>query len=309
MTLAARLGPRLPGRLVAAVAAGLYPRFEPELGRLADFCPPGGTAVDVGGWLGPWTRRLARRADRVVTIEPVPHLARLIASVTPAHVDVVSAAAADHSGCATLWLPADGRGDRGVSSLVRRELHGAALDVPCLPLDSLALTSVTFIKIDVDGGELAVLRGAARTIERELPALFVELETRIQPLAPVLDWTAAHGYHGWVLPHSHWTPLADFDLSAHQSRTSHVAEHGLLRRSLAPHRRYVNSVLFLPAGTCPGPRPDSHPGPSQSPPRTPSPHDAHNVQDIHDTHDTHAPVRDLPDPPGVHDHVPHERRH
>ncbi|MFE7315497.1 FkbM family methyltransferase [Streptomyces sp. NPDC057555] len=252
MTLAARVGRRLPGRLVSALAAGLYPRFEPELGRLADFCPAGGTAVDVGGWYGPWTRRLARRADRVVTIEPVPHLARLLASLTPAHVDVVSAAATDHTGCATLWLPPDGRGDRGVSSLVRRDVHSVTLDVPCLPLDALDLTAVTLIKIDVDGGELAALRGAARTIEREHPALFVELETRIQPLAPVLEWTSARGYRGWVLPRDSWLPLADFDLSAHQSRTSHVAEHGLLRRSLAPHRRYVNSVLFLPDGARPG---------------------------------------------------------
>ncbi len=269
MTLAARLGPRLPARLVSALAGGLYPRFEPELRRLADFCPPGGTAVDVGGWYGPWTRRLARRADRVVTIEPVPHLARLIASVTPPHVDVVSAAATDHAGCATLWLPPDGRGDRGVSSLVRRELHTAALDVPCLPLDALGLASVTLIKVDVDGAELAVLRGAADTVERDRPALFVELESRIQPLAPVLDWTAARGYRGWVLPHGRWLPLADFDLPAHQLRTSHVAEHGLLRRSLAPHRRYVNSVLFLPDGDRPGP----------------------------------------PEAPAVHDHVHHEPRH
>ncbi|MCB5906876.1 FkbM family methyltransferase [Streptomyces pinistramenti] len=253
MTLAARLGPRLPPRFVSAVAAGLYPRFEPELRRLADFCPRGGTAVDVGGWYGPWTRRLARRAQRVVTLEPVPHLARLIASVTPPHVDVVPAAATDHAGCATLWLPPGGRGDRGVSSLVRRELHRTTLDVPCLPLDALSLSEVTVIKIDVDGAELAVLRGAAETIAREHPALFVELESRIQPLTPVLDWTAARGYRGWVLPHDHWTPLADFDLPAHQSRTSHVAEHGLLRRSLAPHRRYVNSVLFLPDGDRPGP--------------------------------------------------------
>ncbi len=175
--------------------------------------------------------------------------------------------------------PADGRGERGVSSLVRRELHGSGLDVPCLPLDSLELDSVTLIKIDVDGGELAVLRGAARTVERELPALFVELETRIQPLAPVLEWTAARGYRGWVLPHDRWTPLADFDLPAHQSRTSHVAEHGLLRRSLAPHRRYVNSVLFLPAGTRPGNRQ--------------GPEIRH--------HDIH--------PRDIHDDVHHERRH
>ncbi|MFB7633008.1 FkbM family methyltransferase [Streptomyces sp. NPDC056149] len=279
MTLAARVGRWLPGRLVSALAAGLYPRFEPELARLDDFCPAGGTAVDVGGWYGPWTLRLARRADRVVTVEPVPHLARLLASVTPAHVDVVSAAATDHTGCATLWLPPDGRGDRGVSSLVRRDVHSVTLDVPCLPLDALRLTAVTLIKIDVDGGELATLRGAARTIERERPALFVELETRIQPLAPVLEWTATRGYRGWVLPRDRWLPLADFDLSTHQSHTSHLAEHGLLRRSLAPHRRYVNSVLFLPDGARPG--------------------SAHT-----------APVAASASPPAaIRDHVHHEPRH
>ncbi|MDF3149614.1 FkbM family methyltransferase, partial [Streptomyces sp. T21Q-yed] len=56
MTLAARIAPLLPTRLVAAVARAVYPRFEPELARLAQLCPAGcGTAVDVGGWYGPWT--------------------------------------------------------------------------------------------------------------------------------------------------------------------------------------------------------------------------------------------------------------
>ncbi|GEB51084.1 hypothetical protein SCA03_36350 [Streptomyces cacaoi] len=131
-------------------------------------------------------------------------------------------------------------------------MHEAALDVDCLPLDELALTDVTLVKIDVDGSELAVLHGAETTVKREQPALFIELELRIQPLEPVLALLSSLGYTGWVLPARHWMPLADFDLAAHQRRTAHVAEHGLLRRSLAPHRRYVNSVLFLPEGRRPG---------------------------------------------------------
>ncbi|MDJ1130596.1 FkbM family methyltransferase [Streptomyces iconiensis] len=260
MTLASRIGPHLPGSLLARATDLLYPRFEPELRHLADFCPHGGTAVDIGGWYGPWTRRLARRADRVVTIEPVPHLARHLRATAPPNAEILQAAASDHSGTATLWLPPDGRGDRGVSSLVRREVHDTTLDVPCLPLDELGLTDVTLLKIDVDGSELAVLHGAEATVKREQPALFIELELRIQPLAPVLSLLSALGYEGWVLPARDWTPLADFDLAAHQRRTGHVAEHGLLRRSLAPHRRYVNSVLFLPGARRPG-----RPGPSPSP--------------------------------------------
>ncbi|WP_256966381.1 FkbM family methyltransferase, partial [Streptomyces griseiscabiei] len=39
-------------------------------------------------------------------------------------------------------------------------------DVDCVTLDGLGLTDVGFVKIDVDGNELAVLRGAAGVLAR-----------------------------------------------------------------------------------------------------------------------------------------------
>ncbi|MFI8187650.1 FkbM family methyltransferase [Streptomyces sp. NPDC085946] len=253
-TLAARLAPFLPGRAVAAAARAVYPRFEPELARLGELCPPRcGTAVDVGGWYGPWTHRLSRRAREVVTLEPVPHLARLLTAAAPPNVRVVRAAASDRPGVARLWLPPDDTGGRGVSSLVRRDIHGRALDVPCVTLDGLGLRDVGFVKIDVDGNEPAVLRGAAGLLARDRPALFVELESRIQPVAPVVTYLGRLGYDGWVLPGDTWVPLSRFPLEAHQAETAYVVAHGLLRRVLPPRGpRYVNSVLFLPDGRRPG---------------------------------------------------------
>ncbi|MFD4552948.1 FkbM family methyltransferase [Streptomyces sp. NPDC058469] len=254
-TLTARLAPLLPTRLVAATARAVYPRFEPELARLGDLLPPGcGTAVDVGGWYGPWTHRLWRHAREVVTVEPVPHLARLLASAAPAHGRVIPAAASDRPGTARLWLPPDDEGDRGVSSLVRRDIHARAVHVPCVTLDGLNLRDVGFIKIDVDGNELAVLHGATGLLTRDRPALFVELESRIQPIAPVVTYLSLLGYEGWVLPDTDWVRLATFPLEEHQARTSYVVSQGLLRRVLPFARgpRYVNSVLFLPDGRAPG---------------------------------------------------------
>ncbi|WP_155057906.1 FkbM family methyltransferase [Streptomyces blattellae] len=256
-TLAARVAPLLPTRLVAAAARAVYPRFEPELARLGELCPPDcGTAVDIGAWYGPWTCRLARRAREVVTVEPVPHLARLLAGTSPPNVRVIGAAASDSPGVARLWLPADDPGDRGVSSLVRRDIHARALDVRCVALDDLRLRNVGFVKIDVDGGELAVLRGATGVLARDRPALFIELESRIQPTGRVVTYLSLLGYDGWVLPCDTWVPLSSFPLEAHQAEASHVVSQGLLPRILPfRHRpRYVNSVLFLPDGRRPGGR-------------------------------------------------------
>jgi len=249
------VAPLLPTRLVAAAARAVYPRFEPELARLADLCPADcRTAVDVGGWYGPWTRRLAGRARQVVTVEPVPHLARLLAADTPGNVRVIQAAASDRPGTARLWLPPDDAGDRGVSSLIQRDIHSHALDVPCVTLDELGLHDVDFIKIDVDGNELAVLRGATAVLARDRPALFVELESRIQPITPVITCLSLLGYDGWVLPGTTWVPLAKFPLEEHQAAVAHVVSQGLLGRVLPfrRHQRYVNSVLFLPDGRRPG---------------------------------------------------------
>ncbi|MGW0709886.1 FkbM family methyltransferase [Streptomyces sp. NPDC002643] len=255
-TLTARLAPLLPERLVASVARAVYPRFEPELARLDELCPADcGTAVDVGGWYGPWTRRLSGRARRVVTVEPVPRLARLLASATPHNVRVVQAAASDRPGTARLWLPTGDDGGRGVSSLVRRDIHARALDVRCVTLDGLGLADVGFVKIDVDGNELAVLQGASGLLVRDRPALFIELESRIQPIAPVVDLLAGLGYAGWVRPAGAWLPLDPAALEAHQARTAYVVSRGLLRRVLPfAGPRYVNSVLFLPDGRRPGGR-------------------------------------------------------
>jgi FkbM family methyltransferase len=45
---------------------------------------------------------------------------------------------------------------------------------PVMKLDDLALNSCSLIKIDVDGGELGVLKSAARLIEKARPVLYFE---------------------------------------------------------------------------------------------------------------------------------------
>jgi FkbM family methyltransferase len=250
MTLASRTAARVPEGLLVKLTSLAYRRFEPEIRHLDQVCGRGGTMVDIGGWYGPWTRRLVRRASRVVVIEPTP-LHEVLSRTLPPTVDVIAAAASDHCGQADIWLPSPDGAARGVSSLRRRDIHTASVTVPLITVDSLGLENVTFVKIDVDGHEVPVLRGAAGTIRRDQPRLLIEVEQRIQPPGDVADLLESWGYRGWVLLAGQWVPLTEFPLAAHQANAGHVAERGLLSRALWPFPRYVNSVLFLPAGQTP----------------------------------------------------------
>src|SRR5258708_20635010 len=150
MTVTSRLAAQLPEGLLVRLISLAYRRLEPEIRRLDEVCGRGGTMVDIGGWYGPWARRLIRRASRVVVIEPTP-LHEVLSRTLPSAVDVIGAAASDDRGEAEIWLPSTDGAARGVSSLHRRDVHAASVKVPLVTVDGLGLRDVTFIKITADG--------------------------------------------------------------------------------------------------------------------------------------------------------------
>jgi FkbM family methyltransferase len=196
--------------------------------------------MDVGAWYGPWTRKLTKLADAVVAIEPANQLANHLRAAFPT-AQIVEAAASDAIGTATLHVPSIGP-LVGTSSLEYGE--GIDVEVRRITIDSLDLSDVSFIKLDVEGHELPALLGAANTIDRDGPLLLIEMEVRIHPLEPVLDLLRAWGYRGYVLPHHTWIPLADIDLAAHQRAAIARVSQSFIRRVVWPRPRYINSVLF-----------------------------------------------------------------
>jgi FkbM family methyltransferase len=252
-TLRSLVAEHVPESVLAATLRRLYPLAEPELASLRSYAPRGGTQLDVGVWYGPWTRRLRARADRVVAIEANPALAARLRRTYP-DVVVVDAAASDHEGSARLYLPSGGQALAGVASLdptaaALTRLPGEARSevVRRITIDGLDLHDVRLVKLDIEGHELAALRGAERTIRRDRPMLLVELESRYQDVAVVVSLLRDWGYRALVMPGRHWVPLAEFDLVGHQAQALAVAESTFLRRITPPRPRYVNLVRFDPA--------------------------------------------------------------
>jgi hypothetical protein len=76
-----------------------------------------------------------------------------------------------------------------------------------------------YLKIDVEGHELAVLNGARRTLATYRPTILVECEARHRPDAdvrPVFEFLQSLGYTGSFFLNRGRRPLAEFDPAVHQ---------------------------------------------------------------------------------------------
>ena len=144
---------------------------------------PGDRCVDVGANIGVHTVRLARLvgADgEVISIEANPEVARRtgsnIALNRLANVRLVAAAAGEASGQARLYVPGPRDTNRARASVRRYPyLTGETATVPVVTVDELcAGAPVALIKIDVEGHEAAVVRGAADVIARSAPSVVFE---------------------------------------------------------------------------------------------------------------------------------------
>jgi FkbM family methyltransferase len=69
-----------------------------------------------------------------------------------------------------------------------------AKKVPCVPLDNLSfIGKISFIKIDVEGMEIEVLKGAQSLLEHHRPSIAVEINERNEKL--FWEWVKRADYH------------------------------------------------------------------------------------------------------------------
>jgi len=180
-----------------------------------------GTLLDVGAHDGDFTRPFAALpASRVLAFEPLPTaFARLAAQDWPAHVTLRPEALGDHAGEITLTLPvvAGVPQEQWASTAKGYAQHPGVAEqrhqVPLITLDSLNLADLSHVKLDAEGGEYEVLRGARGTLLRCRPVLSIEIEERHRPGAThaVPAFLDALGYDAFWEWWGDWQPLSRFD--------------------------------------------------------------------------------------------------
>lgn len=213
-----------------------------------------GTIVDVGAHDGALAVPLARLPGaRVVAFEPLPPaFARLREAVAGLPVELRQQALGVGPGRLVLEAPVIGGILREQWASVAKDYAAIAAadprveaierwEVEVIALDSLGLADVTAMKLDAEGAEEEVLRGAEATLRRCRPVLTVEIEERHRAgstrAVPAL--LEGLGYRGFFQLDGAWRGIGDFDAAVMQVASVSPA-------SFEASDPYVFVFLFLP---------------------------------------------------------------
>jgi FkbM family methyltransferase len=131
-------------------------------------------AVDVGAHIGQWSRNMAADFQAVHAFEPVPTYAECWRKNMEGIPNATLHAYALGGTSGVVSLTCGTPGSHGDTFIAPRETANAAHDVPMQKLDWFGLENIDFMKIDCEGYEANVLRGAERTIKICRPCIIVE---------------------------------------------------------------------------------------------------------------------------------------
>lgn len=154
---------------------------------LEKFLKKGDTFIDVGANQGEyslWAARKVGNRGKVVAFEPMPQLYdQLIENIrlnTEFHktISPVKLGLSDKKGEVILYASEDS--NEGTNTIYNTdkfsiEIGQIQLDTLDAQLKELNVNEVNFLKIDVEGAELQVLKGALTTLEKHRPILLLEI--------------------------------------------------------------------------------------------------------------------------------------
>jgi len=158
--------------------------------------------LDVGGNTGHMAYFFADYSKEVHSFEAVEIVYERLKQVEAAkpNVTVHKLAVADFCGTATFFVDDKRLSNSGFLNLV----DGPPVEVEAATLDSLGYENVGFIKVDVEGTELDVLRGAEGIISRDRPNCMIEIYKPYTkyPINAIFDHMFERNYSCFYYDHS-----------------------------------------------------------------------------------------------------------
>lgn len=165
---------------------------EPDLLIVKEILTKGDFVIDIGSNIGIYTKYLSEFVEttgKVISIEPIPithnFLLNNIEKLKLINVETHNVAIAEKEMTSQMFVPTGISGEYYSRAKLFNtsdnitEMNLRTIKVKLVPLDMLVNSIdriISFIKIDVEGFELSVLKSAKKTLKRNKPSLLVEVD-------------------------------------------------------------------------------------------------------------------------------------
>jgi FkbM family methyltransferase len=175
-----------------------------ELADLEQFVH--GTVFDIGANVGVHSIFFSKRCNQVYSFEPQPQaynelcanlLLNTVYNVTP-----IRTAVGNYDG--TIKMPL--LNQEVPNSCAGISVDQGDMDVPMRRLDTMKPEAMDFMKIDVEGYEVEVIKGAIETIQLHRPIIFIEVHAQ-ENVDPLKDIFRKLGYTWKQLNHQGGYPI------------------------------------------------------------------------------------------------------
>lgn len=155
---------------------------ENELKHLKHIITDKKVALDIGAFTGYYSYQLSKLFDQVVSFEINKSITKDLNTYNPGNIKIIHKGLSSTHQKSILYIPMlKGLAMPAWASLTPGNYPGTDkhLEIPVeiVPLDSFNLSPVSFIKIDVEGHELEVIKGARKTIQKNRPVLLIEVKS------------------------------------------------------------------------------------------------------------------------------------
>jgi len=156
--------------------------FEPKTTNLL-LKIKGDTFIDIGAHIGRYTILLSKNFKRIIAIEPVKDsfnvLRKNILLNRLKNVKVINFAIGEKERITKIYINKE---NLGASSLIEKSKNCTEQKVKMISLDklikSLKIKKIDVIKIDVEGYELNVLKGAKKLLKKFRPLIIIEIRKK-----------------------------------------------------------------------------------------------------------------------------------
>lgn len=153
------------------IAKGNQPVYqEPVRSKSLQFVHEKGVALDIGANIGLWCRDLCDQFDRVIAFEPVDQFRTcLLKNIQKNNLEIRPWALGEEDTYINMVVTEGNTGHSHVDNTSTGEGN-----TPMYKLDSLTFDRIDYVKIDCEGYEVNIIRGAEQTFKTFQPVVVVE---------------------------------------------------------------------------------------------------------------------------------------